>query len=67
MAGGISGMFTQGGDTQICFQVSILDDSVAENCVESFAVTLSSGDAAIGSPSQEQIQISDDDGMYTYE
>ena len=61
--GGISGTFTPGGDTEICMTVPLLNDAAPENCAETFLVMLSSDDAAIGSPSQVQIQILDDDGM----
>lgn len=64
VSGGISGTFTLDGATEICFQVPILSDTTAENCAETFLVTLSSSDAAIGTQSQVQIQILDDDGMH---
>ena len=64
VSGGISGTFTPGGANEICFQVPILNDATAENCAETFLVTLSSSDASIGTQSQVQIQILDDDGMY---
>jgi hypothetical protein len=60
--GGISGTFTSGGPTELCFPIPILNDVDAENCAETFQVTLSSGDAALGAQSQVQIEILDDDG-----
>ena len=57
-------MLSAGGDMEVCLQVSIVNDTVAENCAESFSVALVSSDAPIGSPSQADIQILDDDGMY---
>ena len=64
MAGGISGTFTPGGQAEICFQVTILDDAIAENCAESFTVMLSSDDAVINPGALSvDIQILDDDGM----
>lgn len=63
MPGGISGTFTPGGITEICFQVTLVNDTIAENCAESFTVMLSSDDAVIdpGALSVD-IQILDDDG-----
>ena len=60
--GGISGMFTSGGPTEMCFQIPILDDATAENCAKTFLVLLSSDDAGIGNQAMVQIQILDDDG-----
>ena len=64
MPGGISGTFTSGGSTEMCFQITILNDTIAENCAERFLVTLSSNDADIGDQAMVQIQILDDDGEY---
>ena len=64
VTGGISGAFTSGGPTEMCFQIPILDDATAENCAETFLVLLelSSNDAGIGNQDRVQIQILDDDG-----
>ena len=62
MSIGLDGVISA-GENELCLPITILNDTIPENCVESFTLTLESSDALIGSPSQAQIQILDDDGM----
>ena len=64
MDGGLGGTFVPGGPSIVCVPVPIVNDNIPENCAETFSVTLDSDDADIVSPSQAEIQILDDDGIY---
>ena len=56
-------MFTADGPSVICADISIVDDQVAENCVEMFGVTITSDGERVIDPSDMVVmQIIDDDG-----
>ena len=56
-------MFVAGGAQEICLNISIINDATAENCLESFFVTLVSSDAIVEPLFTIEIGITDDDGM----
>lgn len=51
-----------GGLTEMCFPVIIVNDTVPENCLETFSVGIASSDTPIGTPNMIEIEVFDDDG-----
>ena len=56
-------MFTAGGSSVMCVDIPIVDDLVAESCVEMFGVTITSdGERVVDPTDMVIVQIVDDDG-----
>lgn len=58
----LTGEFTAGSPSQLCLNVVIINDSLAENCLESFTANLISNDAVVTALSSVEIEIVDNDG-----
>ena len=59
--------FTAGGPSVICAPISIIDDDIAENCVEMFGITVTSdGERVIDPTDMVVVQIIDDEGKYLF-
>ena len=58
----LTGEFTADSPSQLCLNVVIINDSLAENCLESFTANLISNDAVVTALSSVEIEIVDNDG-----